>query len=113
MKLLNYSMRNFVDGLWSASIRERFMVFTMNHPERLDEALLRTEHMDRKNHLLYCMQAGNVLNLAKELPGSKGGTLTDAIHGGNIGEGGDDVSRHRRGVHEMRCRWRGHQHHDR
>ncbi|KAG6486886.1 hypothetical protein ZIOFF_055467 [Zingiber officinale] len=101
MKLLNYSMLNFMDGLWSASIRERFMVFATNHLERLDEALLQAGQMDRKNHLLYCMQAGNVLNLGKELPGSKGGALTDARHRGNTGEGGDDASRHRRGVHEM------------
>lgn len=30
------------------------MIFTTNHPERLDEALLRAGRMDRKFHLSYC-----------------------------------------------------------
>ncbi|XP_064983582.1 AAA-ATPase At3g28580-like [Musa acuminata AAA Group] len=45
---------NFVDGLWSSSVGERLMIFTTNHPERLDPALLRPGRMDRQIHLSYC-----------------------------------------------------------
>ncbi|XP_073011076.1 AAA-ATPase At3g50940-like [Typha latifolia] len=45
---------NFVDGLWSSCVGERLMVFTTNHPERLDSALLRPGRMDRKIELGYC-----------------------------------------------------------
>lgn len=45
---------NFVDGLWSSCVGERLMVFTTNHPERLDPALLRPGRMDRKIELGYC-----------------------------------------------------------
>ncbi|KAG6479982.1 hypothetical protein ZIOFF_063459 [Zingiber officinale] len=43
-----------MDGLWSLCIGERLMIFTMNHSERFDEALLRVGRMDWKIHLLYC-----------------------------------------------------------
>ncbi|KAG1364478.1 AAA-ATPase [Cocos nucifera] len=45
---------NFVDGLWSSYVGERLMIFTTNHPERLDPALLRPGRMDRSIHLSYC-----------------------------------------------------------
>uniref|UniRef100_A0A0E0LF44 AAA+ ATPase domain-containing protein n=1 Tax=Oryza punctata TaxID=4537 RepID=A0A0E0LF44_ORYPU len=48
---------NFVDGLWSSCVGERLMVFTTNHPERLDPALLRPGRMDRKIKLGYCSPA--------------------------------------------------------
>ncbi|XP_008799441.1 AAA-ATPase At3g50940-like [Phoenix dactylifera] len=45
---------NFVDGLWSSCVGERLMIFTTNHPERLDPALIRPGRMDRSIHLSYC-----------------------------------------------------------
>ncbi|KAJ8500857.1 hypothetical protein OPV22_011409 [Ensete ventricosum] len=63
---------NFVDGLWSSCVGERLMIFTTNHPERLDPALLRPGRMDRKIHLSYCcpaafrMLARNYLEIGEE-----------------------------------------------
>lgn len=48
---------NFMDGLWSSCVGERLMIFTTNHLERLDPALLRPGRMDMKVHLSYCEPA--------------------------------------------------------
>ncbi|XP_020105748.1 AAA-ATPase At3g50940-like [Ananas comosus] len=45
---------NLVDGLWSTSGEERIIVFTTNHKERLDPALLRPGRMDMHIHMSYC-----------------------------------------------------------
>lgn len=45
---------NFVDGLWSSCGGERLIIFTTNHKERLDPALLRAGRMDKHIHLEYC-----------------------------------------------------------
>ncbi|MQL82264.1 hypothetical protein Taro_014737 [Colocasia esculenta] len=45
---------NFIDGLWSSCVGERLMIFTTNHVEKLDPALLRPGRMDRHIHLSYC-----------------------------------------------------------
>nr|GLL28336.1 AAA-ATPase ASD, mitochondrial-like [Ipomoea trifida] len=45
---------NFVDGLWSAIGEERIMVFTTNHVEKLDPALIRRGRMDMHIELSYC-----------------------------------------------------------
>ncbi|KAK4262140.1 hypothetical protein QN277_027731 [Acacia crassicarpa] len=45
---------NFVDGLWSSCGDERIIVFTTNHKEKLDPALLRPGRMDVHIHMSYC-----------------------------------------------------------
>uniref|UniRef100_J3KZ15 AAA+ ATPase domain-containing protein n=2 Tax=Oryza brachyantha TaxID=4533 RepID=J3KZ15_ORYBR len=45
---------NFIDGLWSACGGERIIVFTTNHVERLDEALIRRGRMDMHIVMSYC-----------------------------------------------------------
>lgn len=45
---------NFIDGLWSASGGERIIVFTTNHKEKLDPALIRRGRMDQHIELSYC-----------------------------------------------------------
>ncbi|KAL2927385.1 hypothetical protein RDABS01_007595 [Bienertia sinuspersici] len=45
---------NFTDGLWSCCGSERIFVFTTNHIERLDPALLRCGRMDMHIHLKEC-----------------------------------------------------------
>lgn len=49
---------NFIDGLWSSCGDERIIVFTTNHKERLDPALLRPGRMDVHLHLSYCTPCG-------------------------------------------------------
>ncbi|CAI0418638.1 unnamed protein product [Linum tenue] len=60
---------NFIDGLWSSCGDERIIVFTTNHKERLDPALLRPGRMDVHINLSYCtpeafaILASNYLNV--------------------------------------------------
>ncbi|XP_076943036.1 AAA-ATPase At3g50940-like [Bidens hawaiensis] len=49
---------NFVDGLWSSCGDERIIVFTTNHKERLDPALLRPGRMDVHIEMGYCTPCG-------------------------------------------------------
>ncbi|CAM8878143.1 unnamed protein product [Rhodiola kirilowii] len=49
---------NFIDGLWSSCGDERIIVFTTNHKEKLDQALLRPGRMDVHIHMSYCTPAG-------------------------------------------------------
>ncbi|KAH6833429.1 P-loop containing nucleoside triphosphate hydrolases superfamily protein [Perilla frutescens var. hirtella] len=60
---------NFMDGLWSASGGERIFVFTTNHVEKIDDALIRRGRMDKHIEMSYCcfeafkVLAKNYLNL--------------------------------------------------
>ncbi|XP_057788289.1 AAA-ATPase At3g50940-like [Salvia miltiorrhiza] len=49
---------NFVDGLWSSIGDERIIIFTTNHKEKLDPALLRPGRMDVHVHMSYCTPCG-------------------------------------------------------
>ncbi|KAL0643528.1 hypothetical protein Bca4012_041818 [Brassica carinata] len=49
---------NFIDGLWSSAGDERIIVFTTNHKEQLDPALLRPGRMDMHIHMSYCTSLG-------------------------------------------------------
>ncbi|XP_010422424.1 PREDICTED: AAA-ATPase At1g43910-like isoform X1 [Camelina sativa] len=48
---------NFVDGLWSSCVEERIIIFTTNHKEKLDPALLRPGRMDVHILMDYCTPA--------------------------------------------------------
>nr|POE91417.1 aaa-atpase asd, mitochondrial [Quercus suber] len=53
---------NFIDGIWSATGGERLIIFTTNHVEKLDPALIRRGRMDKHIELSYCcFQAFKVL----------------------------------------------------
>ncbi|TXG54890.1 hypothetical protein EZV62_020146 [Acer yangbiense] len=45
---------NMIDGLWSASGGERIVVFTTNHLDKLDPALIRRGRMDKHIEMSYC-----------------------------------------------------------
>ncbi|KAJ8770769.1 hypothetical protein K2173_021416 [Erythroxylum novogranatense] len=49
---------NFLDGLWSSCGDERIIVFTTNHKDKLDPALLRPGRMDVHIHMSYCTPHG-------------------------------------------------------
>ncbi|KAK4758845.1 hypothetical protein SAY87_020146 [Trapa incisa] len=58
---------NFIDGLWSSCGDERIIVFTTNHKEKLDSALLRPGRMDVHVHMSYCTPCGFKLLAANYL----------------------------------------------
>lgn len=49
---------NFIDGLWSSCGSERIIVFTTNHKDRLDPALLRPGRMDVHIEMSYITPCG-------------------------------------------------------
>ncbi|PKI36600.1 hypothetical protein CRG98_043020 [Punica granatum] len=49
---------NFIDGLWSSCGDARIIVFTTNHKDKLDPALLRPGRMDMHIHMSYCTPCG-------------------------------------------------------
>ncbi|KAF8022795.1 hypothetical protein BT93_F0338 [Corymbia citriodora subsp. variegata] len=57
-KITLSGLLNFIDGLWSCCGDERIIVFTTNHRDRLDPALLRPGRMDLHIHMSYCSFSG-------------------------------------------------------
>ncbi|KAF3562044.1 hypothetical protein DY000_02018720 [Brassica cretica] len=49
---------NFIDGLWSSCGDERIIIFTTNHKDRLDQALLRPGRMDMHIYMGHCTFQG-------------------------------------------------------
>ncbi|KAI3850472.1 hypothetical protein MKW98_000282 [Papaver atlanticum] len=49
---------NFIDGLWSSTGGERLVIFTTNHIEKLDPALIRRGRMDKLIEMSYCCFEG-------------------------------------------------------
>jgi len=70
---------NFTDGLWSCCGSERIFVFTTNHIEKLDPALLRSGRMDMHIFMSYCsIQALKIL-LKNYLGCEEGVDLDDSV----------------------------------
>ncbi|KAK8674091.1 hypothetical protein V6N13_112389 [Hibiscus sabdariffa] len=69
---------NFIDGLWSSCGNERIIIFTTNHKEKLDPALLRPGRMDVHIHMAYCTPTG-FRKLATTYLGIKDDKLFDTI----------------------------------
>ncbi|KAL2500651.1 P-loop containing nucleoside triphosphate hydrolase superfamily protein [Forsythia ovata] len=54
-----------MDGLWSNCGDERIIIFTTNHKEKIDPALLRPGRMVMHIHMSYCTPAGfDILDLS-------------------------------------------------
>ncbi|KAI4387769.1 hypothetical protein MLD38_000174 [Melastoma candidum] len=45
---------NFIDGIWSACGGEKIIIFTTNHVDKLDPALIRSGRMDKRIEMSYC-----------------------------------------------------------
>ncbi|KAF2309430.1 hypothetical protein GH714_002364 [Hevea brasiliensis] len=69
---------NFTDGLWSCCGSERIFVFTTNHIEKLDPALLRSGRMDMHIFMSYCSFPALKI-LLKNYLGNKESDLDDKI----------------------------------
>ncbi|XP_010048621.1 LOW QUALITY PROTEIN: AAA-ATPase At5g57480 [Eucalyptus grandis] len=68
---------NFTDGLWSCCGSERIFVFTTNHIDKLDPALLRSGRMDMHICMSYCSYPALEILLHNYL-GSEGEDLSEA-----------------------------------
>lgn len=69
---------NFTDGLWSCCGSERIFVFTTNHIEKLDPALLRSGRMDMHIYMSYCSFSALTV-LLKNYLGYDNGDLDEEI----------------------------------
>ncbi|GAA0139552.1 hypothetical protein LIER_01073 [Lithospermum erythrorhizon] len=58
LQLTLSGLLNFIDGLWSSCGDERIIVFTTNHRDRLDRALLRPGRMEMHINMSYCTPDG-------------------------------------------------------
>lgn len=58
LQLTLSGLLNFIEGLWSSCGDERLIVFTTNHKDRLNPALLRPGRMDMHFHMSYFTNPG-------------------------------------------------------
>lgn len=73
---------NFIDGLWSCCGDERLIVFTTNHKDKLDPALLRPGRMDVHINMSYCSGEGFKLLASNYLGhGTCQNPLYEEVHG--------------------------------
>ncbi|KAL6227119.1 hypothetical protein ACLB2K_001078 [Fragaria x ananassa] len=81
---------NFIDGLWSSIGDERIIIFTTNHKDRLDPALLRPGRMDVHIHMSYCTPSGfrilasNYLGIHESNPHRLCGEIEGLIESTNV-----------------------------
>ncbi|XP_016502334.1 AAA-ATPase At3g50940-like [Nicotiana tabacum] len=66
-KITLSGLLNFIDGLWSSCGDQKIIIFTTNHIEKLDPALLRPGRMDMHIHMAYCTPCGFKLLAANYL----------------------------------------------
>ncbi|KAL5549113.1 hypothetical protein UlMin_004344 [Ulmus minor] len=69
---------NFTDGLWSCCGSERIFVFTTNHIEKLDPALLRSGRMDMHIYMSFC-NFSSLKILFKNYLGYDEGDMSDGV----------------------------------
>ncbi|CAN6811548.1 unnamed protein product [Brassica oleracea] len=70
---------NFMDGLWSSCGDERIIIFTTNHKDRLDPALLRPGRMDMHIYMGHCTFQG-FKTLASNYLGLNGTTMPHLLY---------------------------------
>ena len=71
-------MLNFIDGPWLSFGDERIIVFTTNHQDRIDPALLRSGHMGMHIQMPYSTPCG-FKTLASNYPGTSNHSLFPEI----------------------------------
>ena len=81
---------NFIDGLWSSCSDQRIIVFTTNHKEKIDPALLRPGRMHVHIHLSYCTPSGfrtlasNYLGIHETNTHHRCGEIEDLIESADV-----------------------------
>ncbi|KAK3224190.1 hypothetical protein Dsin_011215 [Dipteronia sinensis] len=80
-KLTLSGILNFIDGLWSSCGDERIVVFTTNHKDRIDPALLRPGRMDVHINMSYCSFSGFKLLASTYLEIKDNHSLFEEIEG--------------------------------
>ncbi|CAD6256336.1 unnamed protein product [Miscanthus lutarioriparius] len=99
-KVMLSELLSFVNGLWSACGSERIFVFTTNHVDRLDPALIRRGRMDRHIEMSYCRFEAFKMLTKSYLD------ITEHSLFGEIGQLLDEIDTTRQAWQITSCRWR-------